>query len=215
MPSLREVLAQLKGYDYEDLLAHRGKLVDGKTNGDRLKELYTLSLELVQKLHAQNFNEQAISKILTDVLGEDNSKVHRVLSYIVKFLAPALASTTDELTYTLSGSSAGYVPSGPSGSITRGMADILPTGRNFYSVDPRTVPTTASWKVGVALGDALLERYLKEEGKYPESVGIVIWATDTMKTKGDDIAEILYLMGVKPVWERSSGRVVGVEAYSP
>jgi cobaltochelatase CobN len=211
VPSLRAVLAQLKGYDYEDLLAHRGKLVDGKTHGDRLKELYTLSLELVQKLHAQNFSEQAISRILTDVIGQDNSKVHKILSYIVKFLAPALASTTDELTYTLSGSSAGFVPSGPSGSITRGMADILPTGRNFYSVDPRTVPTTASWKVGVALGDALLERYLKEEGKYPESVGIVIWATDTMKTKGDDIAEILYLLGVRPIWERSSGRVLGVE----
>jgi cobaltochelatase CobN len=105
-----------------------------------------------------------------------------------------------------------YVPPGPSGSITRGMADILPTGRNFYSVDPRAVPSQASWRVGVALGDALLERYLKDEGKYPESVGIVIWATDTMKTKGDDIAEILYLMGVTPVWEETSGRVVGVEA---
>ena len=66
----------------------------------------------------------------------------------------------------------------------------------------------------MSLGDSLLERYLKEEGKYPESVGIIIWATDTMKTKGDDIAEILYLMGVKPVWEESSGRVVGVEAIS-
>lgn len=215
VPSLREVLAGLKGYDYEDLLAHRGKLcVDGKTNGDRLKELYAISLELVQKLHAQSFREQAIPQILTEVLGKDDPKVHSVLSYIVTFLAPALASTTDELTYTLSGSSAGYVPPGPSGSITRGMADILPTGRNFYSVDPRTVPTAASWKVGVALGDALLERYLKEEGKYPESVGIVIWATDTMKTKGDDIAEILYLMGVRPIWERSSGRVIGLEPIS-
>ncbi|XHH10186.1 MAG: cobaltochelatase subunit CobN [Candidatus Bathyarchaeia archaeon] len=212
VPSLRESIAELKGYNYEDLLAHRGKLgSDGKTNGDRLKELYVVSLELIQKLHAQDFNEQAISKILFEVLGEDNLKVHSVLSYIVKFLAPALASTTDELTNTISESSASYVPSGPSGSITRGMADLLPTGRNFYSVDPRTVPTTASWKVGMALGDALLERYLKEEGKYPESVGIVIWATDIMKTKGDDIAEILYLMGVRPVWERSSGRVIDLE----
>ncbi|MGD6932696.1 MAG: cobaltochelatase subunit CobN [Candidatus Bathyarchaeia archaeon] len=213
VPSLRESLAQFKGLDYEDLLAHRGKLgSDGKTNGDRLKELYAISLELIQKLHAHDFKEQAITKILTEALGEDNSKIHSVLSYIVKFLAPALAATTDELTNTLSGCSAGYVPSGPSGSITRGMADLLPTGRNFYSVDPRTVPTTASWKVGMALADGLLERYLKEEGKYPESVGIIIWATDIMKTKGDDIAEILYLMGVKPVWERSSGRVIGIQA---
>jgi cobaltochelatase CobN len=213
VPSLRESLAELKGYDYEDLLAHRGKLCsDGKTNGDHLKELYAVSLELIQKLHAQNFHEQAIPKILLDVLSKDDAKVHKVLSYIVTFLVPALASTTDELTNTISGCSAGFIPSGASGSITRGMADILPTGRNFYSVDPRAVPTTASWKVGMALGDALLDRYLKEEGKYPESVGIVIWATDIMKTKGDDIAEILYLMGVKPVWERSSGRVVGIQA---
>jgi cobaltochelatase CobN len=92
------------------------------------------------------------------------------------------------------------------------MADILPTGRNFYSIDPRVVPSYAAWDVGVDLGDALLERYLQEEGKYPESLGIVIWATDTMKTKGDDIAEILYLMGVKPVWEETSGRVTGLES---
>jgi len=212
VPSLRESLAELKGYDYEDLLAHRGKLgSDGKTNGDRLKEIYSLSLALIQQLHAQGFSEQAIPAILTEAIGEDNPKVHSVLSYIVTFLVPALAATTDELTNTLSACSAGFVPPGPSGSITRGLADILPTGRNFYSVDPRTVPTSASWKVGMALGDVLLERYLKDEGKYPESVGIVIWATDTMKTKGDDIAEILYLMGVRPVWERSSGRVIGVQ----
>jgi cobaltochelatase CobN len=64
------------------------------------------------------------------------------------------------------------------------MADILPTGRNFYSVDPRAIPSQAAWRVGVALGDTLLERYLKEEGKYPESIGIILWAVPTMKTRG-------------------------------
>ncbi|MCL5877521.1 MAG: cobaltochelatase subunit CobN [Candidatus Bathyarchaeota archaeon] len=212
VPSLRESLAELKGYDFEDLLAHRGKLnSDGKTNGDRLNELNALSLQLIQKLHAENFNTQNIQKIIFDVLGKDSFKVHKCLSYIGVFLVPALNATADELTNTVSASSARYIPPGPSGSVTRGMADILPTGRNFYSVDPRAVPTPASWAVGVALGNALIERYQKEEGKYPENVGIVIWATDTMKTKGDDIAEILYLMGTKPVWEGSSGRVVGVE----
>jgi cobaltochelatase CobN len=213
VPSLRQSIAELQGYDYEDLLAHRGKLgADGKANGDRLKELNSLSLQLIQKFHAQNFSSQQIPKIITEVLGKDSSKVHRVLSYISVFLAPALEATADELTNTTAAASASYIPPGPSGSITRGMADILPTGRNFYSVDPRTIPTSASWQVGTALGDALLGRYLKEEGRYPENVGIIIWATDTMKTRGDDIAEILYLMGVKPVWEESSGRVVGVEA---
>jgi cobaltochelatase CobN len=213
VPSLRQSLAELKGYDYEDLLANRGKLgEDGTTNGDKLKELNSLSLQLIQKFHAKGFDSQHIQKIINEVLGKDSFKVHKVLSYIAVFLAPALESTTDELTYNTSAASGGYVPPGPSGSITRGMADILPTGRNFYSVDPRTVPTPASWQVGMSLCDTMLERYLKEEGKYPENVGIIIWATDAMKTRGDDIAEILYLMGTKPVWEESSGKVIGVEA---
>jgi cobaltochelatase CobN len=212
VPSLRQSLAELKGYNFEDLLAHRGKLgADGRTNGDHLKEIGSLSLELVQKFHATDFKEEKISEVTSAVLGVSTQKIDSCLHYIGSFLAPALANTTDEISYTLLGCSGGYVPPGPSGSITRGMADILPTGRNFYSVDPRAVPSVASWEVGVSMTNFLLERYLKEEGKYPESVGIVIWATDTMKTKGDDIAEILYLLGVKPVWERSSGRVVGIE----
>jgi hypothetical protein len=93
------------------------------------------------------------------------------------------------------------------------MADILPTGRNFYSVDPQAIPSPAAWKVGVSQGDALLERYLKDEGRYPESVGMVIWGTGTMRTKGDDVAEVLYLMGVRPVWEAQSGRVGGTSRY--
>ncbi|MCW3995994.1 MAG: cobaltochelatase subunit CobN [Candidatus Bathyarchaeota archaeon] len=213
IPSLRQSIAELKGYNFEDLLAHRGKLcADGKTNGDHLKEIGAVSLELIQRFHAEDFKQEKISELANAVLGASTPKIEACLQYISSFLTPALASTTNELTYTLAGCSGDYVPPGPSGSITRGMADILPTGRNFYSVDPRGVPTPASWEVGVSLANVLLERYFKEEGKYPESVGIVIWATDTMKTKGDDIAEILYLLGVKPVWERSSGRVVGIEA---
>ncbi|MCW4044364.1 MAG: cobaltochelatase subunit CobN [Candidatus Bathyarchaeota archaeon] len=213
VPSLRQSIADMKGYDYEDLLANRGKLnSDGRTNGDVLRELHNLSFELIQKFHTSGFKQQHTDSVMQDVLGGISSTVRQCLSYIGSFLVPALEATTDELANTLAGCVGQYVPPGPSGSITRGMADILPTGRNFYSVDPRAVPSQASWRVGVALGDALLQRYLEEEGKYPESVGIIIWATDTMKTKGDDIAEILYLMGVKPVWEETSGRVVGIEA---
>ncbi|MBT0159901.1 cobaltochelatase subunit CobN [Candidatus Bathyarchaeota archaeon A05DMB-2] len=213
VPSLRQSIAEMKGYDYEDLLANRGKLnAEGRTNGDVIKELHELSLELIRKFHAKGFKEQDIDSVMQEVLGGTNPNVRRCLVYISSFLVPALEATTDELTNTLVACEGTYVSPGPSGSVTRGMADILPTGRNFYSVDPRAVPSQASWRVGVALGDALLERYLKEEGKYPESVGIVIWATDTMKTKGDDIAEILYLMGVKPIWEETSGRVIGIES---
>jgi len=212
VPSLRQSIAEMKGYNYEELIANRGKLnADGRTNGEIISEIHNLALELIKKFHDAGFKAQAIDSIMQDVLVGNDSNVRRCLKYVESFLAPALAATTDELTNTLSACEGHYVPSGPSGSMTRGMADILPTGRNFYSVDPRAVPSHASWQVGVALGDSLLERYLKEEGKYPESLGIIIWATDTMKTKGDDIAEIFYLMGVRPVWEETSGRVTGIE----
>ncbi|MCW4017812.1 MAG: cobaltochelatase subunit CobN [Candidatus Bathyarchaeota archaeon] len=212
VPSLRQSVAELKGYDYEDLLANRGKLnADGKTNGDVIKELNTNILELMKRFDAAGFKKQSIDAVISDVLGASTPNIKKCLAYIAVFLVPALNATTDELTNTLSACMGNYIPPGPSGSITRGMADILPTGRNFYSVDPRAIPTQAAWRVGVALGDTLLERYLKEEGKYPESVGIILWAVPTMKTKGDDVAEILYLLGVQPVWEESSGRVVGIE----
>jgi cobaltochelatase CobN len=215
VPSLRQSIAELKGYDYDLLLADRGKLnAEGRTNGVVVAELSALSVELVHQFHEANFDLKSIDQVTKNVLGGKNAKVEQCLSYISTFLAPALAATTDELTNTLSACSGGFVPAGPSGPPTRGMADILPTGRNFYSVDPRAIPTRAAWRVGSALGDALLARYLKDEGKYPESVAFVLWATDTMKTKGDDIAEILYLMGVRPVWAEGSGRVVGMEVMS-
>ena len=119
--------------------------------------------------------------------------------------------TTDEIDNLLRGLEGRFVPPGPSGAPTRGMANVLPTGRNFYSVDPKTLPSPAAWGVGQALGDALLEKYLEEEGAYPEMVGIVVWGTSAMRTHGDDIAQIMYLLGVRPVWQQESRRVSGVE----
>jgi cobaltochelatase CobN len=212
VPSLRQSLAEMKGYDYDDLLSNRGKLQpNGKSDGQIIEELHQLSLQLVERLHVEGFREENIDAITDEVLGESNAVVKRVLTYIANSIAPNVAATTDELTNTLLAAGGDFIPPGPSGAPTRGMADILPTGRNFYSVDPQAIPSPAAWKVGMALGNALLERYLEDEGKYPESIGIIIWGTGTMRTKGDDIAEILYLMGVKPIWEESSGRVKGVE----
>ncbi len=210
--SLRQSLAEMKGYDYDGLLANRGKLQsDGKSNGDIIEELNEVSLQLVQRLHNEGFREESIDTIANEILGQSNSNIRRVLTYIANSIAPNIAAATDELTNTLLAASGEFIPPGPSGAPTRGMADILPTGRNFYSLDPQTIPSPAAWRVGVAQGDALLERYLKDEGKYPENIGIIIWGSPTMRTKGDDIAEIFYLMGVKPIWEESSGRVRGIE----
>ncbi len=216
VPSLRQSLAKWKGYDYDDLLANRGHVrCDGTTNGYLIKELDSVSLGLIKELNAAGFNEAKIESIIVNKLGIDNAEVHQTLFYVCRFLAPALASTTDELTNLLSAAGGNYVLAGPSGSITRGMSDILPTGRNFYSGEHREIHNRADWQVGIAMGDALLARYLKEEGKYPENVGIILWGMGTMTTKGDDISEILYLLGVKPVWEESSGQVIGLELIPP
>jgi cobaltochelatase CobN len=142
--------------------------------------------------------------------------VKRSLNFIAAEIVPRLDRTTDELTNTLRGLSGRFVPAGPSGAPTRGMARILPTGRNFYSIDIHTIPTETAWKVGVQAAERLIEKYRGEhDGAYPRSVGIVVWGTSTMRTHGDDIAEILHLMGVRPVWVPESRRLKGVELVSP
>ncbi|MDO9424984.1 MAG: cobaltochelatase subunit CobN [Methylobacter sp.] len=142
---------------------------------------------------------------------DDFTAVKHVLNFACRELAPNLARATDEIDNLLSGLSGGYVPAGPSGSPTRGMAHILPTGRNFYSVDPRSVPSQSAWRVGQQLAHEVLSRYVRETGDYPESVAISIWGTSAMRTHGDDVAQILALLGVRPVWQAENRRLTGVE----
>jgi cobaltochelatase CobN len=104
-----------------------------------------------------------------------------------------------------------YVPAGPSGAPTRGMAHVLPTGRNFYAVDPRALPSAAAWRVGSEMAEALLRRYQDDEGCCPETVGLSIWGTSAMRTHGDDIAEVFALLGVRPRWQAENHRLLGVE----
>ena len=115
-----------------------------------------------------------------------------------------------EITGLLTGFDGGYVEPGASGALTRGKIEILPTGRNFYAIDPTTLPTKAAWELGMKSAKKLLEKCLSELGRYPESVGEVLWSIDAYKADGEQLARILYLLGVRPVWD-SSGRVIGVE----
>jgi cobaltochelatase CobN len=143
---------------------------------------------------------------------ESGDGVERALRFAGEVLVPRLRQTTDEIGNTLRALDGRYVPAGPSGAPTRGMAHVLPTGRNFYSVDPKTLPTRAAWDVGRALADGVCRRHREETGEWPASVGLVVWGTAAMRTSGDDIAEALALVGARPVWAEESGRVTGVEA---
>ena len=134
-----------------------------------------------------------------------------VLRWIEDFVSPALDSTPNEIGAILGALDGRWIEPGPSGAPTRGMAHVLPTGRNFYSVDPKAIPSRLAWEVGTALADRLLARHLEEEGRYPATVGLVVWGTAAMRTGGDDVAEALALLGVRPVWQDESGRVTDLE----
>ena len=122
-------------------------------------------------------------------------------------------SASDEMGALFSGFDGAYIAPGPSGLITRGRPDILPTGRNFYALDPQTIPTRAAWEMGKLLADKTLDRYLIDEGDYPENIAFYWQCTDIMWSDGEGMAQMMYLLGVKPVWQ-DNGRVKSFDVMS-
>ena len=114
----------------------------------------------------------------------------------------------DALTRGLSGR---FIGPGPSGAPTRGRPEVLPTGRNFYSLDSRALPTPVAWRLGWASAEALVERHLMDNGNWPRAVALSAWGTSNMRTGGDDMAQALALLGVRPTWDANSRRVTGFE----
>ncbi|MFP6861151.1 cobaltochelatase subunit CobN, partial [Pseudomonas sp.] len=132
----------------------------------------------------------------------------QVLQRLREQIAPLLdACGAAEMHGLLSALDGRFVPAGPSGAPSRGRLDVLPTGRNFYSVDVRNLPTPTAWRIGVQAADRLLERHLQDHGDHLRQLGLSMWGTATMRTGGDDMAQALALMGVRPVWQAGSQRV--------
>jgi cobaltochelatase CobN len=159
----------------------------------------------------RGWHPDAAEAATRDVLGAADPAVVALLRLACASVVPAVLRCGDEIANVLHALRGRFVPAGPSGAPTRGRLDVLPTGRNFYSVDPRALPSELSWEIGRQLADALLDRHRQETGELPRMVGMVAWGTSAMRTQGDDIAEILALLGVRPVWHRESRRVTGVE----
>ncbi|NDJ77222.1 MAG: cobaltochelatase subunit CobN [Chloroflexi bacterium] len=204
VPSLRESIARAWSYDYDTLLDQRGAPdPTGRfpTNATALAEIHAASLDVVRAILADEEHD----------LLRTNGALNEVAAYIRETALPRLAQTTEELDAVMAALSGEHVLPGASGAPTRGMVDILPTRRNFFSVDPRKIPSETAWQTGVAMGDALVERYRAETGEPPDNIGMVVWSSPTMRTMGEDVAQALYLMGVRPVWEAHSGRVKGLE----
>ncbi|MGO4749661.1 cobaltochelatase subunit CobN, partial [Streptomyces sp. 2MCAF27] len=167
---------------------------------------------LVQAMENADWAPEAVEKACLGLPEEQHDAVTAILDFAAREVVPRLAATTDEIDHAVHALSGGFVPAGPSGSPLRGLVNVLPTGRNFYSVDPKAVPSRLAWETGQALADSLLERYRRDnDGAWPRSVGLSLWGTSAMRTSGDDVAEALALLGVRPVWDDASRRVTGLE----
>lgn len=224
VPALRAAVARAAGLDERALLADPGARFSGgvpaflavpdgavHTHADVLDRLEAGARRLLEALDAAGWAPDRVEETVRGVLGSPDADVCRTLRFVCETLVPNLERTRDEVAHVLRFLDGGYVPAGPSGAPTRGLAHILPTGRNFYSVDPKAIPSPTAYAVGAELARELVARYVAEEGRYPESVGIVVWGTAAMRTQGDDIGEVLALLGVRPVWQAENRRVVGIE----
>lgn len=162
--------------------------------------------------------KQSVLAVMLDHGTQDASrwpKTHALLTHAKATLGEALKqSAENEVSALLDGLAGLFIPPGPSGAPTRGRLDTLPTGRNFFSVDNRAIPSPAAWAIGQKSADALILRHLQEHGDYPTNLGLSVWGTATMRTGGDDIAQAFALMGVRPIWAPGSNRVTDFEVLS-
>jgi cobaltochelatase CobN len=178
-------------------LSNKGRGLVWRTTGDTLERLEGLAAALV-------FNTCEADKAW--------ARTTAVLGWIHGTLRPAVtACGAAEMAGLLTALNGRFVEPGPSGAPTRGRPDVLPTGRNFYSVDTRTIPTPAAWTLGWKSAGLLVERHIQEHGEWPRAMAISAWGTSNMRTGGDDIAQALALIGAQPTWDTASRRVTGFE----
>ncbi|WP_158943885.1 cobaltochelatase subunit CobN [Granulicella sp. S190] len=218
-PSLLDALARNLGFDYQELLNAPGKKFDEAillleticyTHADVLEVLDRAALSLYARLEELGFRVSLLEDLQNSLVGSASKEVSEALTFACQQIVPNLERAGDEVEHVLDALEGRYIPAGPAGAPTRGMAHILPTGRNFYAVDPRALPSEAAWRVGQQLAREAIERYRTEEKQYPETVGLSAWGTSQMRTHGDDVSEVLALLGVQPVWNKQSRRPEGI-----
>ena len=206
MPGLRESL---------------GLSETGEESRSRVDEVEQIAHQLLTDLEQAQWQESKISDVVAAAVAEKSlppnanpQQVEALLRFACIEIVPRLTKTEREISQILRALDGRFIEAGPSGSPMRGLINVLPTGRNFYSVDPKSLPSRLAWETGQLLADSLLDRYKSEHGEYPKSVGLSVWGTSAMRTSGDDIAEVFALLGVRPVWDEASRRVIDLEVIS-
>ncbi len=177
----------------------------GKTYGEILFDADEKAIEIISALLEGGDNAAVFEQCFERAPANGEAGRFASFAALVKDIGMRLDDSL-ETESLLNGLGSGYIPAGPSGLITRGRYDVLPTGRNFYNVDPTRIPTRAAHRVGIRLAEALLKRYMDEEGRFPETVGLVWLASDIMRADGEQIAQMLHLLGLRPRW-KANGQV--------
>ena len=222
LPGLTQALARDRGLELdpwgdEDGLelgaADRRLLAPARRVGDAVALLEAEALELCRAALAgaqQPADLKAADlKAMAAAVGPCTAAV---LQHLQQVLVPRLEACGEaERQAFLHGLAGGRIAAGPSGAPTRGRPDLLPTGRNFYSVDLRGLPTEAAWDLGRRSAELLLELHLQEEGEHLQRLALSVWGTSTMRNGGEDIAQALALLGVRPVWDGPTRRMVDLE----
>ena len=201
--SLRRAVAGVFGLDLSDLLSHQDRFSEtvGLSYGALLEKTDRGAKQFIRAV--LNGSLLSPDQIFSRPITPEQVQVLNGLRTRILDIDRRLGASK-EIDALLAGFDGKYIPSGPSGLVTRGHDEVLPTGRNFYSLDPYQAPTRAAWRVGQRLSDALLEKYTREEGKLPENVGFYWMASDIMSSDGEMYAEILWLLGVEPVGLRTA-----------
>jgi magnesium chelatase subunit H len=138
----------------------------------------------------------------------DTSALKPLFEYLEFCLKQVCAD--NELGGLLQGLAGEYILPGPGGDPIRNP-DVLPTGKNIHALDPQSIPTSAAVQSAKIVVDRLLERNKSEnEGNWPETIACVLWGTDNIKTYGESLAQIMWMIGVRPVPD-ALGRVNKLE----
>jgi len=209
--SLRSLVCKLIGVSFKELISNKEEICHRykKNNGSILFDLDQINKNIMRRfLEGKNVDEtldileyEMVDKTQLDIINDEKDRILDINERL---------SQSKEMDSLISALNSDYIQAGPAGVVTRGRDDVLPTGRNFFTLDPTTIPTKVAYEVGKRLGDSVIEKYLKEQNSYPEDIAMYWMCNDIMWADGEGMAQLLYLIGAKPKW-LSNGKVVGFE----
>ena len=206
---------KLSSNDYEIIAGYINEKIINKRHLIEYIEnqAYYIIEELYNNIYLPSLAKNNISKINHKLLILlDKVNINKTISYIQNIIIPKVVSSPNlEKQALISALEGKRVSSGPSGAPTRGKIEVLPTGRNFFSIDIRSLPTESSWDLGKRSAKRILDLYLMDNGEDLKHLAISIWATSTMRNGGEEVSQILALMGLQPIWDGPSRRIIDLE----